>query len=77
MEAEAEKNLKMNKMKRIGFLVTSKNSKPNQKKSRAIYLVEKGCNHPLHVKKVAKLLYMVLKSNYVDIIFPHYLVYFC
>jgi len=66
----------MNKMKKIGFLVTSKKIKPNQKKT-VPYLVKKGCSHPLNVKKVAKLLYMMLKSNYVDIIFPLCWVQFC
>lgn len=39
--------------------------------------MEKGCSHPFNVKKVAKLYYVVLKSNYVDIIFPLCLVQFC
>lgn len=77
VEAMAEKNPKMNKMKRTGSPVTRKRkTKPNQKKA-VPYLVEKGCSHPLNDKKVAKLLYVVLKTSYVDIIFPLCWLQFC
>lgn len=64
-------------MKRTGFLVTSKKNPNQTRKKPGPYLAEKGCSHPLNVNKVAKLLYVVLKSNHVDIIFPLCLVQFC
>lgn len=68
----------MNKMKRAGFLVAIKKIKTNQKKKKQQNQpTEKGCSQTLNVKKVAKLQYVVLKSNYVDIIFPLCWVQFC
>lgn len=64
----------MNKMKRVGFLVTLKKKNQNEPEKK---IIEKGCSHPLNVKKVAKLYYVVLKSNYVDIFFLLCWVQFC
>lgn len=47
------------------------------RKKTVLHLVEKGCSHPLKAKNVAKLLCVVLKSNYVDIMFPLCWVQFC
>lgn len=57
--------------------LSGNNSKKSKQIRKKTPLTEKGCSHPLNVKKVAKLQYVVLKSNYVDIIFPLCWVQFC
>lgn len=57
--------------------LSGSNLKKSKKIRKKTSLIEKGCSHALNVKKVAKLWYVVLKSNYADIIFPLCWVQFC